>query len=103
MPLSVGLPRLAINKHSAFWSSDFTSRVISHGKRTSGRLASVGADGQIAVYTEKDGAWHVVCTLNGAHGVYEVNCVTWCIMATDEEVLATCGDDGHVNIWRVGG
>lgn len=71
--------------------------------RTSGRLASVGADGQIAVYTEKDGAWHVVCTLNGAHGVYEVNCVTWCIMATDEEVLATCGDDGHVNIWRVGG
>lgn len=68
---------------------------------SSGRIASAGADGQLAIYKEIDGVWTVESTLQGAHGVHEVNCVAWCTMATGEEILATCGDDGYVNLWRL--
>lgn len=68
---------------------------------SSGRIASAGADGQIAVYKEVDGLWVVESTFQGAHGVYEINCIAWCTMATGEEILATCGDDGYVNLWRL--
>lgn len=67
----------------------------------SGRIASVGADGQIAIYRENEDGWKVESTFQGAHGVYEINSVSWCNMATGEEILATCGDDGHVNLWSV--
>lgn len=67
----------------------------------SGRIASVGADGQIVIYKENEDGWVVESTFQGAHGVYEVNSVAWCTMATGEEILATCGDDGHVNLWSL--
>ncbi|WPK26376.1 hypothetical protein PUMCH_003729 [Australozyma saopauloensis] len=68
---------------------------------TSGRIASVGADGQIAVYKESADGWQVESTFQGAHGVHEINCVAWCKLASGEEILSTCGDDGHVNLWRL--
>lgn len=67
----------------------------------SGRIASVGADGQIVVYNETETGWNVEATFLGAHGVYEINCVAWCTMSTGEELLSTCGDDGYVNLWSV--
>lgn len=67
----------------------------------SGRIATTGADGQIAVYSEKDGKWEVESVHKSSHGVYEVNCVSWCVLSNGEEVLATAGDDGYINIWEV--
>lgn len=67
----------------------------------SGRIATTGADGQIAVYSEKNGKWEVESVHKSSHGVYEVNCVSWCVLSNGEEVLATAGDDGYINIWEV--
>lgn len=69
--------------------------------KISGRIASAGADGRIAVYVEDQNEWHVESTFQGAHGVHEVNCVAWCTLSTGEEILSTCGDDGHVNLWSL--
>lgn len=51
--------------------------------------------------------WKVVAELEGAHGVYEVNCVAWSKRwdkdrkSDDEEIIASCGDDGVVSIWEL--
>ncbi|CCE78285.1 Piso0_000905 [Millerozyma farinosa CBS 7064] len=70
--------------------------------KTSGRIASVGSDGNIVVYKE-DGSknWIIEDKISYAHGVFEVNCVIWCLLEDGEEALATAGDDGSVNLWRL--
>lgn len=68
---------------------------------TSGRIATTGADGQIAVYKEIEGKWEIESVHKSSHGVYEVNCISWCVLSNGEEVLATAGDDGHINIWEI--
>lgn len=65
----------------------------------SGRIASAGADGVVAVYAEDQGEWTVQSVQRAAHGVYEVNCVSWCVLSNGDEVLVSAGDDGHINIW----
>ena len=68
-----------------------------------GLIASCGADGTVAVYSEsvKDsGDWKIVSSLELAHGVYEINCVKW-ITVEGKELLVTGGDDGCVNLWNV--
>lgn len=67
----------------------------------SGKIASVGADGKLVVYKEADLKWEIESEISAAHGVFEINCVTWCILASGEEVLTTAGDDGKINIWAV--
>lgn len=62
-----------------------------------GRIASAGADGRVAVYafgTE----WAVEHVAEKAHGVYEVNCVQWAVV-DGTEMLLSSGDDGNVNVW----
>lgn len=67
---------------------------------SSGLIASVGSDGVLAVYEEVDGAWKVVCQVKQCHGTHEVNAVKW--MDIDGvKMLATGGDDGRVNLWRL--
>lgn len=67
----------------------------------SGRIATTGADGQIAVYKEVDGKWEVESVQKSSHGVFEINCISWCNLSNGEEVLVSAGDDGHINIWEV--
>ncbi|SGZ50705.1 CIC11C00000004768 [Sungouiella intermedia] len=66
----------------------------------SGRIATTGADGQIAVYKETNGVWEVESVHKSSHGVYEINCVSWCTLSNGEEVLVSAGDDGYINIWE---
>lgn len=66
-----------------------------------GRIASTGADGTVAVYREiAPGAWELALLQRQAHGVHEVNSVTWG-KDGESEVLITGGDDGQVAIWTV--
>ncbi|RPB17011.1 WD40 repeat-like protein [Morchella conica CCBAS932] len=75
----------------------------------SGRIVSCGGDGRIVVYEEEEvkTEWRVVADFEGAHGVYEVNCVAWSKRwdkdrrSDDEEIIVSCGDDGAVNVWEL--
>lgn len=67
---------------------------------TSGRIASAGADGKIAIYQQKDGQWEIVSTVDNAHGVHEINALSWSKLDDGREVLVSGGDDGYVNIWE---
>jgi WD40 repeat protein len=88
---------------------------VSWSKRT-GRIVSCGGDGKIVVYEEsrdlsgekEDGqtsAWKIVAEMEGAHGVYEVNCVSWSTRydkdkrGDSDEIIISAGDDGEVNFW----
>lgn len=96
--------------------------------RKTGLVASVGADGRIAVYeerfvpssTDSDAMeaepeakpslrteWSVLAVMDGAHGIYEINHVAWAKRAdrgseeVDEEILVTTADDGSVKVWTL--
>ncbi|RHZ66207.1 iron-sulfur cluster assembly protein CIA1 [Aspergillus thermomutatus] len=114
---------------------DLSIYTVAWSKRT-GLLASVGADGRIVVYEERmvvesaaetmetdpptlaDGTvdspaaprseWRAIATVDGAHGIYEINHATWAKRAdrgrtegADEEVLITTADDGGVKVWTL--
>lgn len=64
-----------------------------------GRIASTGADGKIAVYVYTD-KWEIESVQEAGHGVYEINCIRWCTLEDGEEVLVSAGDDGCINIWE---
>ena len=75
---------------------------VAWSKQT-GLIASCGADGTVAVYSEDvkgSGDWKIVSSIELAHGVYEINCVKW-ITVEGKELLVTGGDDGCVNLWDV--
>ncbi|KAH8592795.1 putative cytosolic iron-sulfur protein assembly protein 1 [Bisporella sp. PMI_857] len=86
--------------------------------RKTGRVVSTGGDGKIVVYEERtkgrttvggeiEREWVVIGSLDGGHGPYEVNHVTWCTRydsgktQEDEEMIVTTGDDGIVRAWAV--
>ncbi|KAJ2926802.1 hypothetical protein H1R20_g10315, partial [Candolleomyces eurysporus] len=73
-----------------------------------GWLASAGGDGAVRVWdVQEPEAGSVVlkpklvASYPEAHGVYDVNCVSWNPRPGLEDVIATAGDDGSVKIWRV--
>ena len=77
-----------------------------------GLLASAGGDGKVIVWqvtksTEegKGSALQVVpvAAAREAHGVNDVNSVGWCVRedGKGQGLLASCGDDGGVKVWRV--
>ncbi|GMM37335.1 iron-sulfur cluster assembly protein [Saccharomycopsis crataegensis] len=71
----------------------------------SGRIASVGSDGNLIIYKEiESGKWEIDSIKPLAHGVFDLNCVVW-IKNIDEsattERLITGGDNGTVNIWEI--
>lgn len=71
----------------------------------SGRIASVGSDGEVVVYSEdplRPGQWTITKRLDKAHGVYEINAVAWAPDYLDSgEMLITAGDDGTTKLWKV--
>ncbi|APA12239.1 hypothetical protein SS1G_10762 [Sclerotinia sclerotiorum 1980 UF-70] len=84
----------------------------------SGRIVSTGGDGRVAIYEERtkgrntvggtiEKEWVVLTVLEGAHGPYEVNHVTWCMRydngkkKPDEEMIITTGDDGLTKAWFI--
>ncbi|KAK4640274.1 Cytosolic iron-sulfur protein assembly protein [Podospora bellae-mahoneyi] len=75
----------------------------------SGLVATTGGDGLLVVYEEdkETKEWKVRAKVEGAHGPYEVNHVTWCrrfdkgAEGRQEEMLVTTGDDGVVRAWEV--
>lgn len=101
----------------------------------SGRIVSCGGDGRVVVYEElpadtdtempnaQEGessgegkeetkphpksSWKIVAEFEGAHDVFEVNCVAWSKRwdkdkkSDNEEIIVSCGDDGVVNIWEL--
>lgn len=71
-----------------------------------GRIASVGCDGKLVVYKEEDDkSWIVDAVKPLAHGVFEMNCVTWLNSVENSnssvEKLATSSDSGTINVWDI--
>ncbi|ODQ53049.1 WD40 repeat-like protein [Saitoella complicata NRRL Y-17804] len=80
-----------------------TRSIYSVAFSPSGRIATAGGDGIVAVYKRKEGdaeEWEVEYVQTEAHGVQEVNCVTWQVQG-DREVVWTAGDDGKVRGWTM--
>jgi WD40 repeat protein len=82
---------------------------ISWSKKT-GRAVSTGSDSRVVVYEEREAEgkkeWVVLATLEGGHGPYEINHVTWCGRFDggrkgEEEMIVTTGDDGIVRAWAL--
>lgn len=98
---------------------DLSIYAVAWSKRT-GLVATVGADSRVTVYEEHFAPatnsnapalrteWAIIATINGAHGIYEINHVSWANRADrgrdeseKEEVLVTTADDGSVKIWSL--
>ncbi|CCM00729.1 uncharacterized protein FIBRA_02769 [Fibroporia radiculosa] len=84
----------------------------SMGQNDLGWLASTGGDGTILVWKmsttppiEGGGKTELLYSLMArfsfAHGVSDVNTVTWCPHEGYEDILATAGDDGVARIWKI--
>lgn len=48
-------------------------------------------------------AHRLIASLESAHGVYDVNAVSWCPREGQADLLASAGDDGATRVWRVEG
>ena len=64
-----------------------------------GKIVSGGSDGVITLYSTESGKWNVTGQKRLSHGVREVNCVQLGNI-NGETVIASCGDDGKVRIWK---
>ena len=97
-----------------------TREVYAVGWGEGGRVVSGGGDGGVVVYEERwrggqgemgmgegEGGteWVVVARVVGAHGVFEVNHVSWLRGAVvgreGEECVVSTGDDGCVRVWAI--
>ena len=89
-----------------------------HWSPKTGRVVSTGGDGKVAIYEEITKGrtsvggeiateWVVLGVLEGGHGPYEINHVTWCTRfdtgkkEEGEEMVVTTGDDGVVRAWAL--
>ncbi|KAF7331714.1 putative cytosolic iron-sulfur protein assembly protein 1 [Mycena kentingensis (nom. inval.)] len=72
-----------------------------------GWLAAVGGDGTIRVWEISDNEdatalqHKLIAEHPDAHGVHDLNTVSWCMRPGLEDMLATTGDDGETRIWRI--
>ncbi|KAL5476790.1 CIA1 [Sanghuangporus weigelae] len=75
-------------------------------EESKGWLASAGGDGRINVWDIQRRADNsidasVLTAIENAHGVCDVNCISWCPREGFEDLLASAGDDWSVRIWRI--
>ncbi|CAE6366919.1 unnamed protein product, partial [Rhizoctonia solani] len=100
-------PALDWVAHSrAIYSISWGPKVPGVGSESSlGCIVSSGGDGQIRIWEVSDTGsgltQNEMCSYDRAHGDAEVNCVSWCPRLRMNGVLASAGDDGTVNIWKV--
>ncbi|TFK41587.1 WD40-repeat-containing domain protein [Crucibulum laeve] len=68
-----------------------------------GWIASTGGDGSVRVWelNKKAHRGALIAHMPSAHGVHDVNTVTWCPREGYEDLLATTGDDGSTRVWKV--
>jgi len=74
-----------------------------------GRLASAGGDGKINVWELRRGADEgnsplnatLIASVSDAHGVCDVNSVSWCPRKGFEDLLASAGDDMLLRVWKI--
>ncbi|TFK20648.1 WD40 repeat-like protein [Coprinopsis marcescibilis] len=71
-----------------------------------GWLAAAGSDGVLRIWdiAESDTVslnYTLIASHKDAHGVHDINCVSWCPRKGHETVLATSGDDNCVRVWNV--
>jgi len=79
------------------------------GEGSLGWVASTGGDGSIHVWelseppsADRTAPSHkLIALLHSAHGVHDVNTVSWCPREGFEDLLATSGDDGTARVWRI--
>ena len=86
--------------------------------KVSGRVVSTGGDGKVVVYEEVsrgrtrvggpiEREWVIMSIMEGGHGPYEINHVTWTTrfdpgrLRDGEEMIVTTGDDGAVRAWAL--
>jgi len=53
------------------------------------------------VYNKTPPNQRLIALLPSAHGVHDVNTVSWCPRTGLEDFLATTGDDGVTRVWRM--
>ncbi|EJD05550.1 WD40 repeat-like protein [Fomitiporia mediterranea MF3/22] len=100
-----------LNGHErSVYSVSWTKSISDSGEKTEedgsgGYLASTGGDGRINVWhiRMQDGSVksELIATLLDAHGVSEINCISWCPREGFRNLLATAGDDCIVRTWRI--
>ncbi|EPQ53674.1 WD40 repeat-like protein [Gloeophyllum trabeum ATCC 11539] len=84
------------------------------GEDSLGWLASTGGDGKINVFefhappttsetsgTRPPPSHHLLARVTSAHGVHDVNSVSWCPRQGLRNILSTAGDDGIVKVWKI--
>ncbi|EKM75671.1 hypothetical protein AGABI1DRAFT_132063 [Agaricus bisporus var. burnettii JB137-S8] len=100
---------LTINAHDrTIYAVSWSKGRPKSGAGGLGWLATAGGDGSIKIWelTEETGsepsiAHCLIAVLPSAHGVHDVNAISWCPREGMEDVFATTGDDGVTKVWRV--
>ena len=39
--------------------------------------------------------------LDQAHGVFDINCVSWNPLENHHDILASCADDDQIKLWKI--
>ncbi|GAA5805326.1 WD40-repeat-containing domain protein [Helicostylum pulchrum] len=77
--------------------------------KVNGYIASVSGDNSIRIFekdteatvNENEPTYKNIATKKDAHGVYDINGVSWFPTKLHQDWLSTVGDDGLVRIWKV--
>lgn len=95
-------------RHAATLQGYFGGPVYAVDMDEKGRIAACSRDNSVKVFGRNGdwdgdsggGGYEVLATVPEAHPPGDVNCVQW--RPGGDGVLATCGDDGTVRLWRLG-
>lgn len=97
----------------------YEERFVSADDNLSSEGDKMDVEPAVAVDNQTDGhtppslrtEWVILATIDAAHGIYEVNHISWAKRAdrkrhessssTEEEILVTTADDGNVKVWTL--
>ncbi|CDS11291.1 hypothetical protein LRAMOSA03554 [Lichtheimia ramosa] len=73
--------------------------------KVNNHIASASGDNSIRVFaqsgeTSEEMSWEATAKIEAAHGVHDINHVSWFPSEVHRDWLATAGDDGVARIWR---